>query len=228
MKGYFNDPEGTEQTLKDGWLYTGDMAKKDNEGYFYLVARKKEIIKVRGKRDSPKEIEEVILSVNEVVDCTITGIEDDIVGEAIKANIVISDLEQQEKIREIILNRCVKSLASHKIPQFFQFDDQMKVSSTGKKTHPENPFTYVYLARFHLKEGRLGKSIQNYRRAIEMEPDYVDERTPLFIGDEIGELVVEGREKFGREKALKPKDKEVRRTLKDVYYIQSRLAGGCE
>ena len=94
--------------------------------------------------------------------------------------------------------------------------------------HPENPLSYVYLARFHLKEGSLGESIRNYRRAVEMEPDYVDERTPLFIGDEIGELVIEGREKFGREKALKPKDKEVRRTLKDVYYVQSRLAGGCE
>jgi hypothetical protein len=61
-----------------------------------------------------------------------------------------------------------------------------------------------------------------------MEPDYVDKRTPFFIGGKIKELVKEGLEKFGREKALRPKDKEVRRILKDLYYLQSRLAGGCE
>jgi tetratricopeptide (TPR) repeat protein len=96
------------------------------------------------------------------------------------------------------------------------------------KMYPDNPQSYVYLARVHLKQGRLGESLRNYRIAVEMEPDYVDERTPLFIGDEIEDLVEEGREKFGREKDLKPEDEEVRKTLKDIYYIQRRLAGGCE
>ena len=62
MLGYYKDEEGTSKTLEGGWLHTGDMAKMDDEGFFYLVARKKEIIKVGGKRVSPKEIEEVILS----------------------------------------------------------------------------------------------------------------------------------------------------------------------
>lgn len=96
------------------------------------------------------------------------------------------------------------------------------------KRYPEKSLSYVYVAELYLKQGKLGDSIHNYRRAVEMEPDYVDERTPLFIGDKIKELVTEGREKFGREKALKPKDREVRKALKDVYYLQSRLAGGCE
>ena len=73
MPGYLNAPDENEQTLRNGWLHTGDMAKKDEDGYIYLVARKKEIIKVGGKRISPKEIEEVIVSVPEVVDCTIEG-----------------------------------------------------------------------------------------------------------------------------------------------------------
>jgi len=96
------------------------------------------------------------------------------------------------------------------------------------KRYPEKSLSYVYLAQLYLKQGKLADGIHNYRRAVEMEPDYVDERTPLFIGDEIKELVTEGREKFAREKALKPKDKEVRKALKDIYYLQSRLAGGCE
>jgi tetratricopeptide (TPR) repeat protein len=96
------------------------------------------------------------------------------------------------------------------------------------KKYPEKSMSYVYMAQLYLKQGKLGESIHNYRQAVEMEPDYVDQRTPLFIGDEIKELVEEGREKFGREKALKPKDKVVKKALQDVYYLQSRLAGGCE
>ena len=94
--------------------------------------------------------------------------------------------------------------------------------------YPENSLSYVYMAELYLKQGNLGNCIHSYRRAVEMEPDYVDERTPLFIGTKIKKLVTEGREKFGREKSLKPKDKEVRKVLKDIYYLQSRLAGGCE
>ena len=94
--------------------------------------------------------------------------------------------------------------------------------------YPENSLSYVYMAQLYLKQGELGDTIHNYRQAVEMEPDYVDERTPRFIGDEIKELVTEGREKFGREKELRPNDKEVRKALKDIYYLQGRLAGGCE
>ena len=73
MKGYYKDAERTKTTLKEGWLHTGDLAKVDDDGFIYLVARKKEIIKVGGKRVSPKEIEDVILSVPQVIDCTIKG-----------------------------------------------------------------------------------------------------------------------------------------------------------
>jgi tetratricopeptide (TPR) repeat protein len=94
--------------------------------------------------------------------------------------------------------------------------------------YPERPRSYVYLAQLYLEQGKLGDAIHNYRQAVEMEPDFVDERTPLFIGDKIKGLVTEGREKFAREKALKPEDKGVKLALKDIYYLQSRLAGGCE
>ena len=133
MMGYFNDPESNKQTLRNGWLYTGDMAKKDEDGYLYLVARKKEIIKVGGKRISPKEIEEVIVSVPEVVDCTIEGVYDEILTEAIKATIVLTDNTDQEKGKEKILSACRNKLAMYKIPQIIEFKKGLDLNQAGKK-----------------------------------------------------------------------------------------------
>ncbi len=133
MLGYYKDEEETNQTLKDGWLHTGDMAKVDEDGFIYLVARKKEIIKVGGKRVSPKEIEAVILSVPEVVDCTIEGVEDDILGEAIEATIVLNGKLVEEVMKEKILQTCSQNLALYKIPQKLVFETSIKMSSTGKK-----------------------------------------------------------------------------------------------
>jgi len=133
MLGYYKDEKGTNEALKDGWLYTGDMAKEDEDGYFYLVARKKEILKVRGKRVSPKEIEAVILSVPEVVDCTIDGIEDELLGEAIQATVILNGKLDEEKIEEKILQACGKNLSQYKIPQKIVFEASMKMSSTGKR-----------------------------------------------------------------------------------------------
>lgn len=94
--------------------------------------------------------------------------------------------------------------------------------------YPENAQSYVYMAQIHLEEGKLGESIQKYRHAVETDPDLVDERTPFFIGDKLENIVKEGTEKFKREKELKPGDETVDKVLKDVYYLQRRLAGGCE
>jgi tetratricopeptide (TPR) repeat protein len=96
------------------------------------------------------------------------------------------------------------------------------------RIYPDKSLSYVYLAQVLVKQGKLGDAIHNYRRAVEMEPDYVDERTPVFIGKDLKAVVEEGREKFGREKTLKPNDDDVKQALEDVYYLQRRLAGGCE
>ena len=133
MIGYYKDPEETKKAIIDGWLCTGDIAVADNDGYLYLMARKKEIIKVGGKRVSPKEIEEVILSVSEVVDCTISGVEDDILGEAIKAVIVLNGPMDQQAMKDKILLRCSEKLSLYKIPQQIEFESNISVNSTGKK-----------------------------------------------------------------------------------------------
>ncbi len=133
MLGYFKEEEETAKTIKDGWLYTGDIAKVDADGFIYLMARKKEIIKVGGKRVSPKEIEEVILSLPEVVDCTISGIEDELLGEALQATIVLNGISNEVQMREIIIQKCGKNLATYKVPQKIVFEKSIRMSATGKK-----------------------------------------------------------------------------------------------
>ena len=133
MLGYYKDVVETKKTIKNGWLYTGDVAIMDNEGFYYLVARKKEILKVAGKRVSPKEIEAVILSLEEVMDCTISGYDDDVFGEAILATIVAKGTFNEEQLKEKILHICSKKLAMYKIPQKICFEKAIKMSASGKK-----------------------------------------------------------------------------------------------
>ncbi|HJZ40274.1 MAG TPA: hypothetical protein VJ203_07905, partial [Bacteroidales bacterium] len=127
----YKDAESTGQTLKNGWLHTGDLATMDEEGFIYLTARKKEIIKVGGRRVSPKEIEEVIVSMPEVVDCSIEAVFDDILGEAMKADVVIR--KGAELTPDQIKSWCASKLASYKIPQIIGINSEMRISATGKK-----------------------------------------------------------------------------------------------
>lgn len=133
MMGYFADEEGTKNAIRNGWLYTGDLGTVDEDGYIYLTARSKEIIKVRGKRISPKEIEAVILALPEVIDCTIEGVEDEIEGEMLKATIVVRKDQKDKITRDIIMQHCSQHLALFKIPQVYEFIDDLTISPTGKK-----------------------------------------------------------------------------------------------
>jgi acyl-CoA synthetase (AMP-forming)/AMP-acid ligase II len=133
MLGYFGDEEGTRNAIRNGWLYTGDLGTVDKDGYIFLTARKKEIIKVGGKRISPKEIEAVILELPYVVDCTIDGIEDELLGEALKATIVTRGDNGKEVVLDKIKQHCSKHLALYKIPQIFELKEQLVISATGKK-----------------------------------------------------------------------------------------------
>jgi tetratricopeptide (TPR) repeat protein len=107
-------------------------------------------------------------------------------------------------------------------------DDAMTKLQEVMKTYPGRGQSYVYIAQLSFKSGKLADTIHNYRLAVEKDPDFLDKKTPLFIGHEINGLVTESLEKFGREVKLKPNDKEVRNTLEDLYYLQRRLKGGCE
>jgi len=132
MLGYFEDPESTAEAIRNGWLFTGDLATVDEDGYIFLTARKKEIIKVGGKRVSPKEIEEVIVMMQGVIDCTVEAVIDDLLGEAIKATVVVNG--KGAGISSEDLKRfCGTKLSGYKVPTYVVFKESMDVSSTGKK-----------------------------------------------------------------------------------------------
>jgi acyl-CoA synthetase (AMP-forming)/AMP-acid ligase II len=133
MMGYFADEEATKTAIRDGWLYTGDLGTVDEDGYIYLTARSKEIIKVRGKRISPKEIEAVILALPEVIDCTIEGVEDEIEGEMLKAVVTVRKDSISMLTRDRLIQHCSQHLALFKVPQVYEFRDDLTISATGKK-----------------------------------------------------------------------------------------------
>lgn len=131
MKGYYHDEELTKQTLYNGWLKTGDLATIDEDGFIFLLARAKEIIKIRGKRINPKEIEDVITMIPEVIDCSIYSIEDQIEGESMEAKIVLRDDSLIDE--NYIKNFCYQYLELYKIPSRIIFQKKMEISSSGKK-----------------------------------------------------------------------------------------------
>ena len=133
MLGYFAEEEWTSKTIRNGWLYTGDLGTVDEDGFIYLTARSKEIIKVRGKRISPKEIEAVILALPEIIDCTIEGIDHEIEGETLKATITVRKDSISLVTEEKIIQHCSQHLSLYKVPKVFEFKDDLFISPTGKK-----------------------------------------------------------------------------------------------
>lgn len=129
MKGYFNDEEETEKVLKNGCLYTGDLAIVDKDGYIYIVDREKNIIKSGGNRISPKEIEDVILEIDNVIECIVIGVDDEILGEAVKAFVVLKEDTMTD--REII-NYCKDKLPKYKMPKYVRILKKFPKNSSGK------------------------------------------------------------------------------------------------
>lgn len=133
MLGYYKDLKESSKAIRNGWLYTGDIATIDDEGFIFLLARKKEIMKIGGKRISPKEIEGVIYQMPGIIDCSIKAVADDILGETIKATVVIS--ESVNNISEEAIKRfCSTKLSYHKIPALIEIRNEISMSATGKKS----------------------------------------------------------------------------------------------
>lgn len=127
MAGYYNNYEETKKTIRDGWLHTGDIGYFDEDGYFYITDRKKEIIIKGGFNISPQEIEEVLLSHPAITEAAVIGIKNE-EREVIKAFIVLSDEVSIKEIR----NFCKERLASFKLPDIFEIRDVLPKSVTGK------------------------------------------------------------------------------------------------
>jgi long-chain acyl-CoA synthetase len=130
FKGYHNMPTETQNTLRDGWLYTGDIANMDEDGYFYIVDRKKEVIKPSGFQVWPREVEEVISDHPKVFEVGVAGIPDPRRGETVKAWVVPQPGETLTV--EEIRNWCKDKLAAYKVPTQVEFRTELPKTTVGK------------------------------------------------------------------------------------------------
>lgn len=129
MKGYYKMPEETAVAIRNGWLYTGDLARKDEEDYFYIVDRKKDLIIVGGYNVYPREVEEVLFSHNGIVEAAVVGFPDPNFGEAVHAYVVLKDPAVSiEEIKEY----CAKHIAKYKVPTVIEILDELPKNTTGK------------------------------------------------------------------------------------------------
>ncbi len=130
MVGYHNRPEETALALRDGWLYTGDIARMDADGYFYIVDRKKDLIKPGGMEVWPREVEEVIAAHPAVAEAAVAGIPDEYRGETVKAWVVVKPGETLDESE--VRAWCRQRLAPFKIPTHVEFRDRLPRSTVGK------------------------------------------------------------------------------------------------
>lgn len=130
MKGYWNKPEETAQALRGGWLHTGDIAKMDEDGYFTIVDRIKDMIKTVGENVYPREVEEVLFAHPKVKDAVIVGIPQEFLGEKIKAYIVLK--EGVTATAEEIILFCREQLSKFKVPKEVEFRKELPKTLVGK------------------------------------------------------------------------------------------------
>ena len=130
MQGYYNMPEETAKTIVDGWLLTGDIAKLDDEGYIYIVDRKKEMLLVRGVNVYPREIEDVLYQHPKILECAVIGVSDEAKGEVPKAFIVVREGEALSE--RVVREHCKQNLAAFKIPKFIEFRPSLPKNATQK------------------------------------------------------------------------------------------------
>jgi long-chain acyl-CoA synthetase len=130
MQGYWANEEETNAILQDGWLYTGDMARQDEDGYFYIVDRKKDLILVNGLNVYPREVEEALYECDKVQEVVVAGVPDRQRGEIVKAYVVIkADAEATEReLRQF----CAERLAPYKVPSRIEFRESLPKSGVGK------------------------------------------------------------------------------------------------
>ena len=130
MKGYWNRPDETARTLRDGWLYTGDIARMDEDGFFYIVDRKKDMIIYGGYNIFPREVEEVLYEHPKVAEAVCIGVPEKFFGEVVKAFLVLR--AGAEATPEEIIDFCRARLVKYKVPRYVEFRSELPKSMVGK------------------------------------------------------------------------------------------------
>jgi long-chain acyl-CoA synthetase len=140
MQGYYNLPEQTQATLRDGWLHTGDMGRFDEDGYLYIVERKKDLIIRGGFNIYPRDVEEVLATHPAVIEAAVVGIPSDRLGEEVKAFVVVNGPVDAEALMAF----CRERLANYKTPSVIEFVDALPRNAIGKVDKKELRKGYVY------------------------------------------------------------------------------------
>jgi long-chain acyl-CoA synthetase len=130
MQGYWNRPEETAHILRGGWLHTGDIGVMDEEGYFSVVDRAKDMIIASGYKIFPREVEEVLYTHPKVAEAVLVGVPDEYRGETAKAFIVLKP--GQQATTEEIIAFCKERLASYKVPKLVEFRTELPKTLIGK------------------------------------------------------------------------------------------------
>lgn len=132
MKGYWNRPEETASILKDGWLYTGDVAVMDAQGYFKIVDRKKDLVLVSGFNVYPTEIEDALAKMDAVLEAAVVGVPDANSGESVRAYVVKNPEFVGELTKDMVVAHCKSLLTDYKIPKSVIFRNELPKSPIGK------------------------------------------------------------------------------------------------
>jgi long-chain acyl-CoA synthetase len=132
MQGYWNNPEKTRQTLVDGWLHTGDLAYMDENGCFYIAGRHSDMIKYKGYKVLPDEVEDSLYKHPAVLECAVIGVPDPEIGETIKAFIVLRPEFRGKVTEDDIREWAKKEMAGYKWPRVIEFIDQVPRTAVGK------------------------------------------------------------------------------------------------
>jgi long-chain acyl-CoA synthetase len=130
MRGYWNNPEETANQLTDGWLHTGDIGQMDEDGYIYIVDRKKDMIIAGGFNIYPREVDEVLYQHPKVAEGVTVGIPDAYRGETVKVFIVLKPSEKATD--KDIIDFCKQKLAAYKVPKIVEFRNSIPKSAVGK------------------------------------------------------------------------------------------------
>jgi len=130
MQGYYKNPDATRDTLKNGYLHTGDLGSVDAEGYFFITGRKKEMIIRGGENIYPKQIEEVLYRHPAVLECAVVGVPDKIWGEQVAAVLVLKEGKQFKE--DEVIKYCKEHLADYKCPKIVKYFPDFPKTATGK------------------------------------------------------------------------------------------------
>ena len=187
MQGYWNRPEETAVTLTDGWLHTGDIAYYDEEGYYYIVDRKKDLVIVGGYNVYPREVDEVLYEHPKVAEAVAVGVKHPTRGEVLKAYVVPRPGETLTTAE--LTAHCRARLANYKVPKFFEFREELPKSLIGK------------VLRRILRDEEAARVAQGQGDEDRLlptpdQPAAAPTRAQV-LGQQAGELLDEAREKMG-------------------------------